>query len=66
MVRTKTYSLPSKIKAIVVQDPNGDYDIVINANLSRKEQLEAYRHEIAHITKHDFERHDADEIERTT
>ena len=64
MVRVKTYKLPAAIKALVVQDACGDYDIVINADLSRKEQLDAYKHEIDPIAKFDFERHDADEIER--
>ena len=63
MVRAKTYSLPARVKALVVQDVFGDYDIIINSDLSHAEQIEAYKHELEHIKDNDFERLDADQIE---
>lgn len=63
MIRTKTYPLPARVKGFCVEDACGDYDIIINAELSPSARLNAYRHELAHIACGDFDRESADQIE---
>ena len=64
MIRTKTYPLPATVKAVCVQDPCGDYDIVVNEKLSPDAKIRAFEHEMKHIESGDFERDSADEIEK--
>lgn len=63
MIRSKTYPLPASVKAVCVQDPCGDYDIVVNDMLSLPARLKAYNHELTHINNGDFERDSADKVE---
>lgn len=67
MIRTKTIPLPLTIKGFTRPDMDGDYDVIINADLSDEAKLKAYRHEMQHILNNDFEnRHTApvDSIEK--
>ena len=47
--------LPSTIKAYTVHCPDGTYTIVINSRLSHQQQLDAYMHELKHISDNDFD-----------
>ena len=64
MIRAKTYPLPASIRALCVQDSDGDYDIVINTNLCPKARLRALKHELEHIRRGDFELSSADDAEK--
>lgn len=64
MIRTKTYPLPLTIKAFTVPDIDGDYDVIINADLNDEAKERAFRHELSHIHNNDFENDCADDIEK--
>lgn len=53
-VFVRVIELPSTIPALVALDPDGNYNIYINARLSRDEALRAYEHEKRHILGGDF------------
>ncbi len=57
---------PPKVKAFVVKNRAEDYcTIVISSDLDERGRLEAYRHELSHIERNDFETgKNADKIER--
>ena len=46
--------LPHKVRGMTVRDEDGFYNIYINSLLSAEMQLEAYRHEMAHLFGDDF------------
>lgn len=46
--------LPCSVPACVSLDSDGNYNIYINARLSRDEALRAYEHEKRHIFRNDF------------
>ena len=64
MIRLKELQLPATIRAFTVPDADGDYDIIINADLCDAAKLRAFKHEITHIANNDFAQGDADGIER--
>ena len=41
--------LPLKVRAVTVVDPDGDFNVYVNSNLSLEEQRKAYKHELVHI-----------------
>lgn len=47
--------LPYTIKGMTVQDINGFYNVYINSRLSFEEQRKALKHELEHISRHDFD-----------
>lgn len=47
---------PGRMHSFVVTSANDFYTIVINSRISYAQQLEAYLHELAHITAGDFEK----------
>lgn len=53
-VFVRVIELPSTIPALVALDPDGNYNIYINARLSHDEALRAYEHEKRHIFRNDF------------
>ena len=53
-IRIYTAELPGKIRAFTVRKDD-DYSIVINAILSREQQLKECRHELAHIANGDYD-----------
>lgn len=63
MIRLKELPLPATIRAFTVPDVDGDYDIIINADLCDAAKLRAFRHEITHIVNDDFSHESADEVE---
>ena len=46
--------LPCKIRGFVRKDPDGDYNIYINAKESHDIQLKTLEHELDHISQDDF------------
>lgn len=46
--------LPMKVNAVTVVDENGDFNIYINANLSKERQNKSFIHECRHIRKNHF------------
>jgi len=47
--------LPHTIRGLTVTDPEGNYNIYINCNLSHETQIRTYYHEAAHVENKDFE-----------
>lgn len=45
----RVVTLPSRVRAAVVLDENGDYNIYVNTLLSQDERMRAYEHERSHI-----------------
>ena len=48
--------MPSGMHEMVSPNPDGTYTILLNGNLSREKQTEAFWHAIWHIEHNDFER----------
>lgn len=48
--------MPATIPAYSIANPDLSFTIVINSRLNRERQLEAYYHEMRHITGNDFDR----------
>lgn len=63
MINVLLFDLPVTVHGFVIENDIDCYTIVINARLSKQMQTECYRHELEHIAKGDFEKHDADSIE---
>jgi Zn-dependent peptidase ImmA (M78 family) len=55
--------LPSRIKAMTVDNKDGTYTIFINSRLNLEQQQEGYIHELEHILSGDYERTDSNLIE---
>lgn len=51
------------VVGMVTQDNQGNYMIVINADLSPEKQEESFLHEMRHIYRNDFQRVRAGEVE---
>jgi len=41
--------LPDGVKGFVALDPNGDYNVYINKDLSQEQQMATLAHEVLHI-----------------
>ena len=54
-ILTRVIELPASVSAMTVVDENGDYNIYINAVLTREAADRALRHEMAHIRGGHFE-----------
>ena len=54
-ILTRIIPLPAGVSAMTVLDENGDYNIYINAALTREAADTAMRHELAHIKGGHFE-----------
>ena len=54
-VKTILCDMPTTIKAYTISDKDGFYTIVLNARLSREQNLISYKHEIGHIINGDFQ-----------
>ena len=56
-------NLPEGIKGFVTEDASGFYTIVINLRHSAEVQEQTVRHELAHITRNDFQKFCVSDIE---
>lgn len=54
-ILTRVITLPDGVSAMTVVDENGDYNIYINAALTREAAERAMRHEMRHIRQGHFE-----------
>ena len=54
-ILTRIIELPATVSAMTVVDENGDYNIYINAALTREAADRALRHEMAHVRGGHFE-----------
>jgi len=50
----RSIELPSTVHAITVIDPDGSFNIYINASLERERKEKAWAHEYCHIKKNHF------------
>lgn len=56
--------MPVTIPAFVKSNSDGTYSVILNSRLTHERRLEAYQHELLHITSGDYDRTcDADLIE---
>lgn len=51
---TRIVDLPTGIRGYTSLDPDGDYNVYINAKLSESMQKRVLAHEITHIKRDDF------------
>lgn len=54
---------PSPGNEMVVPNEDGTYTILINAKISKENQLKAYRHAMNHIINNDFDKDNVQKIE---
>lgn len=47
--------MPLNTKGVTVVDENGFFNIYINKNLSKEQQIKAFEHEVTHICRGDFD-----------
>ena len=50
-----TGGLGSKVKGFVCEDADGHYNIYVNKNHTREQQMQTIRHELEHIANADME-----------
>lgn len=62
-INTVLRDMPTTVPALVRENDDSTYTIVLNARLSRARQYKAYMHELEHIENDDFEKHNVDAIE---
>ena len=53
-IRVVLKDMPVTIQAFAFDDGFGFYTIIINSRLSKQMQIEAYEHELRHISNGDF------------
>lgn len=62
-VNVQIMNLPGKQNEIVIENEDGTYTVVIDAQLSNEGRLHAYEHAWKHINNNDFERNNVQHIE---
>ena len=62
-MEVRIVDLPPRVRGFVTKK-NGEPVIVLNARLTREQNLKTYLHELRHIRNGDFEKENVDEIER--
>ena len=65
-IRVEVLDFKNSVASTVVPSEDGCYTIVLNSRMCYNRMHEAYRHEIEHIKRLDFENRYADIIERDT
>lgn len=53
-VTTRLINLPTTVRAFTTRDTEGDFNIYLNARMNDIQRMEAYQHEMKHITNDDF------------
>ena len=61
-MEVRIVDLPPRVRGFVTKK-NGEPVIVLNARLTREQNLKTYLHELRHIRNGDFEKENADQIE---
>ena len=54
-IYVKVVSMPGKFHGLTHVDPDGSYTILLNENDSEARRLKAYKHELDHIRRGDFD-----------
>ena len=62
-MEVRIVDLPPRVRGFVTRK-DGEPVIVLNARLTREQNLKTYLHELRHIRDGDFEKADVDQIER--
>ena len=62
-MEVRIVDLPPRVRGFVTRK-DGEPVIVLNARLTREQNLKTYLHELRHIRNGDFEKENVDEIER--
>lgn len=55
MINVYLRPMPGYCHEMVRQNPDGSYTIVVNSDLCREQQMDAYLHALRHINNRDFE-----------
>ena len=59
----RVVDLPIGVGGCVSPNPDGTYNVYINARSDRRRQWESYKHEVRHIERNDFNKSDVREAE---
>lgn len=54
-IYVKVVDLPGKVHGFTHVEPDGSYTIIVNANDCEARRMKAYRHEVDHIKRGDFD-----------
>ena len=65
-INTRLIDMDVLVGEQVIKNNDDSYTILLNARLSHERQLECYRHALLHIDNEDFEKDNADKIEKNT
>jgi len=49
----RSVRMPCSVRAFVIEDSDGDYNVYVNSNLSPEAQERAIQHELKHISNGD-------------
>jgi len=60
---TRLIKMPARIKGYTAIDDDGNYNIYLNEKLSCEQQKKTYLHEMAHITRGDWDKNSVNEAE---
>ena len=58
-------NLPPGINEFITEDPEGNYNIYLNAKNTQEQWEASYIHALKHIEDYDFEKYDVQKIEKT-
>lgn len=64
VVNCNIINFPNSGNEMIIKNEDGSYTILINAKLSDRGQVLAYKHALKHIVNEDFEKENVQEIER--
>lgn len=62
-VNVAYWDLPVTIHGLVRRNEDDSYTVILNSRDSRERNMEAYRHELEHLKRDDFQRDDVSGIE---
>lgn len=63
-INTQIIDMDVLVGEQIIKNNDDSYTILLNARLSHERQLECYRHALLHISNDDFEKDNADKIEK--
>lgn len=61
---TRLIKMPTRIKGYTAIDNDGNYNIYLNDRLSAEQQRITYLHEMAHISRGDWDKASVEEAEK--
>lgn len=53
---TRLIDMPTGTYGFVIEDPDGDFNVYINARMANCKRVETYKHELGHIKEDDLSR----------